>query len=923
MKYVELLSPAKNLECGIAAIDHGADAVYIGAARFGARSAAGNSTEDIAKLCDYAHRFGAKVYVAINTLLYENEREEARLLAWEIYRAGADALIVQDMYFRSLPIGENGEGRPPIPLHASTQMDNRTAEQVSELNELGFKQIVLARELSLEQIRSIHEAVPEVKLEVFVHGALCVSYSGRCYASEYCFNRSANRGECAQFCRLPFSLQDAEGHTLIKDKYLLSLKDMNRQQHLEALMDAGVRSFKIEGRLKDIAYVKNVTASYRQAIDAILKRRPEYVRSSFGDSTYTFTPDLSRSFSRGNTDYFLFGRTNDLASPDTPKSRGREVGHVKEVRHDCIIVSSTEVFSNGDGLCFLDENGHLQGFRVNRAEGNHLYINSNFINSNFKSSNLNNSNFNNSNFKSSNLNNSNFKIRKGDKLWRSFDQQWERLMSGQTAERRIPATFLLEETGQGFRLTFSAEDGAQCSMDFPAEHQQARTDQTASIREVLSKLGDTPYKCTDVSVCFSQPWFIPRSTLAEWRRNTIEHLIIDHLDISGENSSQSPIDLPQLQSRFGATASKSGESSPLMTCRFCLRHAWGQCKKETANSSWKDPLFLVLGDGRRFHLDFDCKKCVMKVLKSIFVYIFLSSFLLASCYYQGEDATLYTVGDNFVLAADSLVLQSNRPLHNLPVDTACEQLGVYFNDPLVVAETLVIPEDSVDSIWVKLARDQFTMGWTHQCEFLENVVPDDPISRFIHLFSIRHLKIFAIFFFFSLAVLLWQVFSRKRLHVFLIRDILSPYPTFLLITLAASALLYAGIQHYVPETWILYYYHPTLNPFGLPLILSLFLCSVWMLLVLAIATIGEVRRELPTGETILYLISLLGYCILCYLVFTLAALSPGASYILFALFVLFLLLHYSRNSRARYICGSCGRRLKQLGKCPYCGTENR
>ena len=297
--------------------------------------------------------------------------------------------------------------------------------------------------------------------------------------------------------------------------------------------------------------------------------------------------------------------------------------------------------------------------------------------------------------------------------------------------------------------------------------------------------------------------------------------------------------------------------------------------------------------------------------------------LLSSCYYQGEDATLYAVGDNFELSVDSLKLQSSQPLHNLPVDTVCERLSIYFKDPIVVAEMLVIPEDSVDSVWVKLARDQFTMGWVHQRDFLESVVPDDPISQFIHLFSIRHLGFCAILFAISLFALLYQIFSRKKPHIFFVRDILSPYPTFLLITLAASALLYAGIQHYVPETWVLYYYHPTLNPFGLPLILSLFLCSIWILLVLAIATIGEVRRELPMGETLLYLLSLLGCCILCYLFFTLAALSPGASYILFALFVLVLLLRYFRHSRAKYLCGSCGRRLKQLGKCPYCGTENR
>lgn len=577
---IELLSPARDLACGIAAIDHGADAVYIGAARFGARATAGNSTDDIAKLCDYAHRFGAKIYATINTLLYENEREEARRLAWDLYHAGVDALIVQDMVMLDLDL-------PPIPLHASTQMDNRTAKKASRLQELGFNQIVLARELTLEEISSIHKAVPDVTLEAFVHGALCVSYSGRCYASEYCFGRSANRGECAQFCRLPFSLTDAEGHTLVKDKYLLSLRDMNRSRRIEDMMDAGVRSFKIEGRLKDIGYVKNVTAAYRQAIDAILERRPEFVRSSYGTSTYTFTPDLSRSFSRGSTEYFLDGRTNDLASPDTPKSRGREVGHVKEVRRDCIIVSSTETFSNGDGLCYFDAEGHLQGFRVNRAEGNRLYFNSSLLT----------------------LHSS---PQKGDCLWRSYDKQWEDLMAGKTAERRIPARFLLEETEQGFRLTFTANDGTNRSEEFEAEHQLARTDQTGSIKEVLSKLGDTPYVCKDVEVRFSQPWFIPRSTLAEWRRKVSE----------GRRTKNGESELPcsrdskhesSLQSTGTGEALFTSQNSPLMTCRFCLRHAWGQCKKDKANGKWHDPLYLALANGHRFSLGFDCKKCEMTV----------------------------------------------------------------------------------------------------------------------------------------------------------------------------------------------------------------------------------------------------------------------------------------------------------------------
>ena len=568
------------------------------------------SVEDIQRLCDYAHQFGVKIYATLNTLLRPEELEPARLIAWDLYHAGVDAFITQDEALLRLAL-------PPVPLHASTQMDNRTKEDVARLKKLGFNQVVLARELSLEQIKEIHKAVPDVTLEAFVHGALCVSYSGRCYASEYCFNRSANRGECAQFCRLPFTLEDANGNALIKDKYLLSLKDMNRQKYLEQMMDAGVRSFKIEGRLKDIAYVKNVTAAYREALDDILKRRPEFARSSYGTSTYTFQPDLSRSFSRGYTDYFLFGRTNDLASPDTPKSRGREVGHVKEVRwkkedgRGCVIVSSTETFNNGDGLCFLDEEGKLQGFRVNRAEGNHLYLNSNLINSNFK-------------------------IRKGNRLWRSFDKGWEDMMSGKTTERRISAQFLLEETEQGFRLTFTAEDGTNRSEEFVQEHQLARTDQTTSIKEVLSKLGDTPYICQDVEIRFSQPWFIPRSILAEWRRKIIDHspLTIDRLatpETTLNDNSQCPPVNSVMFNGPSATAIAPWRKSvqecsmvnnPLMLCRFCLRHAWGQCKKEKTSQPplggeiirWQDPLYLVLGDGRRFRLEFDCKRCEMKLL---------------------------------------------------------------------------------------------------------------------------------------------------------------------------------------------------------------------------------------------------------------------------------------------------------------------
>ncbi len=601
MTSIELLSPARNLECGIAAVDHGADAVYIGAARFGARALAGNSVQDIARLCAYAHPFGVKVYVTVNTILYDEELQDTQELIWELYRAGADALIVQDMSLLRMDL-------PPIPLHASTQMDNRTPDKVRALRDLGYEQVVLARELSLNEIRAIHEAVPDVFLEAFVHGALCVSYSGRCYASEFCFGRSANRGECAQFCRLPFTLEDSNGEPVVEDKYLLSLRDMNRSRYLEEMMDAGVRSFKIEGRLKSVSYVKNITAYYRQRIDAILHRRPEYMRSSAGKEEFFFTPDPERSFSRGFTDYFLHGRTDDLASPDTPKSRGQLVGRVKEVRRGCVIVAGTTPFCNGDGLCFLDGQGKLQGFRVNRVEGNHLYP--------------------------AEMPD----VRKGDMLWRNYDQQWEKLMAGKTAERRIPVTLSLCEVETGFMLKATLPDGKEITLSFNAEHQLARTDQRAGITEVLSKLGDTIFYAEEVRIDFSQPWFIPRSLLAEWRRKLVDGLMAElkkERVRAALNRKRADVPLSyfdfnisnRLSCEFVAVqggaqrinalevTGRLNEGQALMTCRYCLRYQLGWCPRQRgARSPYQEPYYLCSRDGRRFRLEFDCKNCEMKVL---------------------------------------------------------------------------------------------------------------------------------------------------------------------------------------------------------------------------------------------------------------------------------------------------------------------
>ena len=342
---IELLAPAKNLECGIEAVNHGADAVYIGAPKFGARAAAVNSLEDIAALVAYAHLYNVRIYVTVNTILKEEELAETEKMIWELYRIGVDALIVQDMGITRLNL-------PPIPLHGSTQMDNRTPEKVRFLADAGFRQVVLARELSLQEIRRIHEACPETPLEVFVHGALCVSYSGQCYVSQACFGRSANRGECAQFCRLPFSLVDADGKTIVRDKHLLSLKDLNQSEVLEDLLDAGASSLKIEGRLKDVSYVKNVTAAYRSKLDAIFARRKEYVRASSGTCRFDFTPRLDKSFSRGFTHYFLQGRDREISSFDTPKSLGEEMGTMKEQRGNYLTVAGVKPFHNGDGVCF-------------------------------------------------------------------------------------------------------------------------------------------------------------------------------------------------------------------------------------------------------------------------------------------------------------------------------------------------------------------------------------------------------------------------------------------------------------------------------------------------------------------------------------------------------------------------------------------
>ncbi|MFK2806412.1 U32 family peptidase [Bacteroides fragilis] len=599
---IELLAPAKNLECGIAAIDHGADAVYIGAPKFGARAAAVNSLEDIAALVEYAHLYNARIYVTVNTILKDEELQETEKMIWALFRAGVDALIVQDM-------GITGLNLPPISLHASTQMDNRTVEKVRFLADAGFRQVVLARELSLREISKIHEACPDVPLEIFVHGALCVSYSGQCYVSQACFGRSANRGECAQFCRLPFSLVDAEGRVIVKDKHLLSLKDLNQSDELEALLDAGASSFKIEGRLKDVSYVKNVTAAYRRKLDAIFARRKEYARASSGSCRYAFNPQLDKSFSRGFTHYYLHGRTKDVFSFDTPKSLGEEMGTMKEARGNYLTVAGLKSFNNGDGVCYIDEQGRLQGFRINRVEGNKLYPQEMP------------------------------RIKPRTVLYRNFDQEFEKILVRKSSERRIAVSVRLTDTPFGFALTLTDEDDNSVTLSLAREKEPARTPQEENLKTQLAKFGNTPFEAVRIDIDFAGNWFLPASVLADFRRQAVEKLIsarrINYrrelfvLKPTAHAFPQSTLTYlgnvmnAQAVSFYAghgvASIAPAFERAPaekavLMFCKHCLRYSMGWCPvHQRERSPYREPYYLVSTDGKRFRLEFDCKNCQMKV----------------------------------------------------------------------------------------------------------------------------------------------------------------------------------------------------------------------------------------------------------------------------------------------------------------------
>ena len=600
---IELLMPAKNLLCGVEAVNHGADAVYIGASLFGARVAAGNTMEDIRQLVDYAHLYSAKVYVTVNTILNNRELEQARELIEQCYQSEVDAVIIQDVGLLELDL-------PPIALHASTQMNNTTPEKVQFLQQQGISRVVLARELSLKQISEIHTQT-DVELEAFVHGSLCVSYSGQCYMSQYTSGRSANRGSCAQCCRLPYRLVDKNGEMLLENKHLLSLKDLDRSAYLQEMIEAGVSSFKVEGRLKDLDYIKNIASYYRKKLDAILSSDTNnHEKTSAGKTCFFFDPNPKKTFSRGNIDYFLKERQPEMVQQYTPKSIGEYIGKVEEVREYCFVFSGKETLNNGDGLCLVDAQDDFIGFRVNRAEGNVVYPSQMPM------------------------------LKKGLDLYRNHNHEFQKLLSRKTAERKIGLDVCMEETPKGFLLTLTDERGISISYEMESEKilSENQRDVLGEIQEQFSKLGNTIFELKNIKIDLSQSWFIPRSQLTQWRRVSVESLlekIKQSYRVSVRKEKAGKSDLFHLKNldytynimndfaekfyrKQGANSVQPAfeqlcvRDAALMTCKYCIKYELGYCPKQNKEnpSDFEEPFFLEHNDFR-FSLEFDCQQCLM------------------------------------------------------------------------------------------------------------------------------------------------------------------------------------------------------------------------------------------------------------------------------------------------------------------------
>jgi 23S rRNA 5-hydroxycytidine C2501 synthase len=603
-KKLELLSPAKDLQTGTTAIISGADAVYIGGPDFSARSAAGNSWEDIKNLCDFAHQFYAKVYVAVNTVFFNGEEGRVQNTLDKAYKAGADAIIIQDMGILKLSL-------PPFPIIASTQCNNNSAEQVKFLEETGFSRAILARELSLDQIKQIRERAQKIELEAFIHGALCVSYSGRCYFSLALSGRSANRGKCMQVCRLPFDLTDSEGTIIERNKYLLSPKDFNLSGELENLIEAGVTSFKIEGRLKDSSYVGNVTAIYRKEIDNIIsKSGGKYIRASSGRIKLEYEPDLSKSFNRGFTNYFIFGRKETVITESGQKSIGEFIGKVKELKHDCFLLDRKHDLKNGDGICWTNGSGELDGININTVEGDKIFPNRKLPQST------------------------------GIEIFRNENPAFEKaVISG--AERKIGVLIEITESDGQFKIKASDEDGNSVELQFAHEKTPAQNPDAVSEnwKKQFSKTGETIFYLADFNYKVIEPYFVPVSVLNSWRREVLSAIIKERIKNYPRKLVVHARRIPEfytkhVDSSYNAankyaekfyyeagvevvekafeTLDKS-EIKTLMTTKHCLKFHIGACQKFDGVNKFKEPLFLVL-NGKKYKLEFDCGKCEMRVL---------------------------------------------------------------------------------------------------------------------------------------------------------------------------------------------------------------------------------------------------------------------------------------------------------------------
>lgn len=605
-KKVEILAPAKNLLQGMAAINAGADAVYIGAHLFGARSNATNSVGDIAELVQYAHLFKAKVFVVVNTILYDNEIDACQKLIHELYHIGVDALIVQDMAIMEMDL-------PPIVIHASTQANNRTPEHVKFLADAGMKRAVLARELNLDQIRAIHSAT-DIELEFFVSGALCVSFSGNCYMSVANGERSANRGSCAQNCRLPYNLIDGNGTTLLTESHLLSIKDLDLSNQLPQLIEAGITSFKIEGRLKDLVYVKNNVSHLRKRLDAFLEVNEHFEKASSGRTIYNFDSQMDKSFNRGYTDYFVNKRKSKIGSWETPKSQGEYIGKLLGTEVNGYRIENSELLNNGDGLYFVNEEGHADGDRVN------IIINGLVIPNNFRV------------------------LPIGTEIYRNHDAAFTKLVEREDAViRKIGVNLQFTETTEGFLLTAIDEDGHTSQIELKTSKELTKTGESIeeNIAKNLAKTGNTPFTVDELNINFSQAWFLPISKINEVRREVLEQLMdIRVNEYHREETQIVKTEHPYPEENLDFTYNVSNKmarqfyhrhgvkeiekafelqwdpgKSRVMTTKYCVKYELGKCpiyQRDTMGEKVKEPLVLKQGE-IEYKLKFNCKPCEMEI----------------------------------------------------------------------------------------------------------------------------------------------------------------------------------------------------------------------------------------------------------------------------------------------------------------------